>query len=165
MNTHNLKNIGPKTAHWLEAINIQTHQDLKRYKLDQIYFKLKSKGYPVNLNFVYALDGALQNRDWRDINPKRKTELKEKLENSPHMSEEDALKYLMELKNIGKKMSHYFFQAGFKTKNSFLKSPIDQAWKKIKTQIPKYSDHPAYKKAVYGAHANLDWRDPQLNLE
>ena len=71
-----LNNLGPVSAGWLNAIGVHTLADLAGLGAIEAYRILKGHGYPVTLNLVYAIEGALRGRDWRDLPAARKRELR-----------------------------------------------------------------------------------------
>ena len=75
-----LLNIGPTTAAWLEEIGIHTRADLERVGVVKAYLHLKAN-YPtrINLNALWALQGALIEIHWTRLLPELKTELKMKV--------------------------------------------------------------------------------------
>ncbi len=62
-----LRNLGPKTREWLAAIGVRTHRELARLGAIETYLRLQEAGCKVSLNALWALEGALQDRDWKDI--------------------------------------------------------------------------------------------------
>lgn len=62
-----LRNIGPKTAEWLRAADLQTPAALHAMGAVAVYEKLIDSGVPENLNLLWALEGAIQDRDFLDI--------------------------------------------------------------------------------------------------
>ena len=62
-----LRNIGPKTADWLARIGIQDADALNELGAIVTYERLLDAGYPENLNCLWALEGAIQDRDFLDI--------------------------------------------------------------------------------------------------
>jgi DNA-3-methyladenine glycosylase I len=62
-----LRNLGPATARWLAAIGVHTRRDLERLGAVEAYALLKGHGYRASLNLVYAIHGALNDRDWRRL--------------------------------------------------------------------------------------------------
>ncbi len=71
-----LKNIGPKSASWLEELGIHTRSDLAAYGSVEVYRALKASGRRVSVILVYALEGALLDLHWQALPPS----LKQKLE-------------------------------------------------------------------------------------
>lgn len=76
-NLSDLKNFGPKSTEWLNAIGVYTKADLRRLGSVTIYRLLKEQGYNVSLNLVYAIEGALMDVHWNKLPPDVKAELKE----------------------------------------------------------------------------------------
>lgn len=62
-----LRNIGPKSAAWLQAIGIRSLADVRTIGSVAIYQTLKAQGYPVSLNLVYALEGAVRDLPWNQL--------------------------------------------------------------------------------------------------
>ena len=75
-----LPNIGEKSASWLEAIGIETTQDLEQIGIVPAYCLLKAQGYPVTANLLYALYGALHNISWQKVPLETKTSLLKEVE-------------------------------------------------------------------------------------
>lgn len=59
-----LLNLGPKSTGWLVDIGVQTHRDLVEMGIVPAYCLLKAQGYPVSLNLLYALYGAIHDVPW-----------------------------------------------------------------------------------------------------
>ncbi|MCI0348903.1 MAG: TfoX/Sxy family protein [Acidobacteriales bacterium] len=62
-----LRNLGPKSAEWPEAIGITTRQQLARVGAIEACRRLRDAGYLVTTNMVYAIEGALMDCDWRAL--------------------------------------------------------------------------------------------------
>ncbi len=71
-----LRNLGPASARWLNAIGVHTRHDLEKLGAVDAYALLKAHGYKASLNLVYAIEGALTGRDWNRFPAKRKAQLK-----------------------------------------------------------------------------------------
>ncbi len=73
-----LRNLGPKSAKMLCDVGITTPSALRDAGAFLAYRMLKHR-FPnkVSLLFLYALDGALQNRHWNSYSPEEKARLKE----------------------------------------------------------------------------------------
>ncbi|MBZ0299577.1 MAG: TfoX/Sxy family protein [Anaerolineae bacterium] len=63
-----LKNIGPKTTSWLEAVGIHTLEDLEAVGVVEAYLRLKA-AFPdrVSLNALWGLQGAVMEIPWNQI--------------------------------------------------------------------------------------------------
>jgi DNA transformation protein and related proteins len=70
------KNIGPKTAAWLEAIGVRDRADLERLGVEEVYERLKLAGFPITLVGLYALEGAVTGTHWQRIPLGRREALK-----------------------------------------------------------------------------------------
>jgi DNA transformation protein and related proteins len=62
-----LRNLGPKSEAMLATIDIRTHEQLAVRGALDAFIALKQAGQPASLNLLYAMEGALSNRDWRDV--------------------------------------------------------------------------------------------------
>ncbi|WP_420627556.1 TfoX/Sxy family protein [Candidatus Leptofilum sp.] len=75
-----LLNLGPKSTTWLANIGVHTQQELSEMGIMSAYCLLKAQGYPVSLNLLYALYGALHDMPWNKVPPEVKQELKADVE-------------------------------------------------------------------------------------
>lgn len=75
-----LLNLGPKSTGWLTDIGVQTRQDLVDMGIVPAYCLLKAQGYPVSLNLLYALYGALHDIPWNKVPPEVKEHLQAEVE-------------------------------------------------------------------------------------
>jgi DNA transformation protein len=80
-----LRNLGPKSDAMLAAIGIETIEDLRNRGSVDAYAALVEAGRDVSLNLLWAMEGALTNRDWRDV------------------AREDRLRLLLELEEACRK--------------------------------------------------------------
>jgi DNA transformation protein and related proteins len=64
---YRLRNIGPKSASWLEGVGIRTLKDLKKRGVVQTYLEVCESGQPATKNLLYALYGPVTDLDWRSI--------------------------------------------------------------------------------------------------
>lgn len=62
-----MRNLGPKSRAWLAGLGIEDLAALRRNDPFRVYARLKAKGVPVSLNLLYALIGAVEDRDWREV--------------------------------------------------------------------------------------------------
>lgn len=71
--------LGPKSKHELNTLNIQTVGDLVNYGVIDAYLAVKAAGYPVTLNFLWAMFAGLMDVDFhtlpKDFKEAVKTEL------------------------------------------------------------------------------------------
>ena len=71
-----LRGLGPQSAALLASVGIHTAAQLRAQDPFAVYARLKRvAGAGVSLNMLYALIGAVEDRDWRDIARERKTEI------------------------------------------------------------------------------------------
>ena len=77
MSLESLRNIGPKSATLLRAAGIDSLEDLREIGAVAAYRRLKFVDPRlVSLNMLWALHGALTDRDWRNIPPGVKDRLR-----------------------------------------------------------------------------------------
>jgi DNA transformation protein len=62
-----LANLGPKSAAMLAAIGIHDRETLAARGAVGTYIALRTAGQPASLNLLWAMEGALTERDWRDV--------------------------------------------------------------------------------------------------
>ncbi|OCC04982.1 hypothetical protein BA190_11380 [Labrys sp. WJW] len=63
-----MRNLGPVTERMLVEVDICSPEDLRRPGAVAAYRRLKFRfGRGISLNALYALEGALSDRDWREI--------------------------------------------------------------------------------------------------
>jgi DNA transformation protein len=63
----NLRGLGPKSMAWLAELGIHQASDLQGVDVFEVYRQLKQRHHPVSRNLLYALIGAQENRDWREV--------------------------------------------------------------------------------------------------
>jgi len=75
------KNIGPKTLERLQAVGVNSLEDLEAMGAVEVYRQLKA-AYPRDVSIValYALQGALLNLHWNALPPEMKAELRAEAE-------------------------------------------------------------------------------------
>jgi DNA transformation protein len=74
-----LKNIGNTSAHWLNTIGIKSLEDLAAIGPVAAYMRIENKGIKVSKVLLYALQGALLNVHWNDLEPSLKQQLLQEL--------------------------------------------------------------------------------------
>lgn len=72
-----LRGLGEKTCERLRLIGIESLEEMQALGVVETYLLLKA-AFPekVSLNALWALEGALNDRDWREIPAERKAELR-----------------------------------------------------------------------------------------
>ena len=72
-----LRNLGARSAAWLNAVGIYTRADLEHVGPVLAYRMVKDQGYGPNLNLLYAMVGALRDEHWTALPPAEKARLRE----------------------------------------------------------------------------------------
>lgn len=72
-----LKNLGMASVNILQAIGINTYDDLAKMGPVEAYCRIKTRGIHVSKVMLYALQGALMDVHWNDLPPDLKTQLVE----------------------------------------------------------------------------------------
>ncbi|MCL6271759.1 TfoX/Sxy family protein [Sansalvadorimonas sp. 2012CJ34-2] len=70
-----LKNLGKTSVQWLNAVGIQSPEQLKSVGAVEAYRKVKARGFRVSKVLLYALEGALLDIHWSDLDPDHKAKL------------------------------------------------------------------------------------------
>lgn len=81
-----MKNIGTISSEWLHKAGIETIDELREIGFIPVYCLIKNLESSVSLNLLWALEGALHNKDFREITLERKNELKCALKNFQDMN-------------------------------------------------------------------------------
>lgn len=77
-----LKNIGEVSEKMLNSIDVFTKEDIDDLGPVTIYFILKSRGFDVSMNMVYALQGAIMDLHWNELPKDVKNDLIQQVETS-----------------------------------------------------------------------------------
>ncbi len=78
--TATLRNLGPKSGSWLAAVGIETIDDLEAVGPAEAYRRCRDGGFPVSLNLLWALAGALYDLPWNQLPAAMKDELRRAVE-------------------------------------------------------------------------------------
>ena len=125
-----LRNLGPVSLRWLQAIGVHTRRDLEKLGAVTAYAILKAQGYNASLNLVYAIEGTLRDCDWKKLPPRRKAQLK--------LAAADAIKPRCDWPANDPLMLRYH----------------DLEW-----GVPVHDDHKHFEFLILeGAQAGLSWR-------
>ena len=62
-----LRNLGKASTHMLEVAGIKTADQLRVQGAVAAYLAVKRAGCAPSLNLLWALEGALTNRDWKAV--------------------------------------------------------------------------------------------------
>ncbi|HWJ93229.1 MAG TPA: TfoX/Sxy family DNA transformation protein [Telluria sp.] len=75
-----MKGLGPRSEEWLPLVGIHTPEQLRAADPFAVYAALRTQVPGLSLNGLYALIGAIEDRNWLDIKRERKTEILMRLE-------------------------------------------------------------------------------------
>jgi len=64
-----LRNLGPRSVRWLNAIGVHTGAELRALGAVDAYRLLALRGYRPSMNLVYAIEGALRGEHWARLDP------------------------------------------------------------------------------------------------
>lgn len=70
-----LKNLGMASVNILNAIGVHSYDDLAALGAVKAYCRIKSRGISVSKVMLYALQGALLDIHWNDLDPDLKARL------------------------------------------------------------------------------------------
>ncbi len=70
-----MRNLGPKSEEWLPLVGIHDAEQLRAADPYEVYARLKATVPGINLNALYAIMGAVENRHWREIKQERRLEI------------------------------------------------------------------------------------------
>ena len=77
-----LKNLGKTTVQWLHAIGVHTREHLVAKGPVGTYCAVKARGFRANRVLLYALQAALMDVHWKDLDQNLKTSLLAEAEKS-----------------------------------------------------------------------------------
>ncbi len=75
-----LKNLGNTSVNLLHAVGIKTASDLERVGPVQAYRSIKERGFSTSKVLLYALQGALMDTHWNELDSQLKRKLVEEAE-------------------------------------------------------------------------------------
>lgn len=75
-----LRNLGAATVNILRAIGVHSPSDLRRLGAVETYRRIKARGIKVSRAMLYALEGALQDVPWKQLDPSTKERLVQEAE-------------------------------------------------------------------------------------
>ncbi len=70
-----LKNLGAASVNILHAIGVNSHEDLQSIGAAEAYARIKERGIHISKVMLYALQGALMDVHWNDLDPELKQSL------------------------------------------------------------------------------------------
>jgi DNA transformation protein len=68
-----LRNLGPASTQMLDAANIRSEQQLRAMGAVGAFEAVKRAGVSPSLNLLWAIEGALSNRDWKEVSREERT--------------------------------------------------------------------------------------------
>jgi len=77
-----LKNLGNTSVNWLHAIGIHNREELAHIGPVQAYNRIRERGIKVSKVLLYALQAALMDVHWSELDPALKERLVEEAERS-----------------------------------------------------------------------------------
>jgi DNA transformation protein len=75
MRIEDLEGLGPKSAEMLARAGIATAEDLHTMGAVQAFVSVKRADEPASLNLLWALEGAVTGRHWKDVAKTERTRL------------------------------------------------------------------------------------------
>lgn len=69
-----MRGLGPKSRAQLAQLGVHDIHQLRQHDAYTLYASLKAQWPGTSLNLLYALMGAQEDRDWRDIARERRSE-------------------------------------------------------------------------------------------
>ena len=82
-----LKGLGPRLSGLLQEIRIQNPKELKHIGAIEAYLRLIQEAeLKPHIGYLYALVGAIENRDWTDVARNDKARLRAELEGISEIS-------------------------------------------------------------------------------
>ncbi|MEX1034089.1 MAG: TfoX/Sxy family protein [Cellvibrionaceae bacterium] len=70
-----LKNLGVASVNILRAVGISSYDDLKQVGAVEVYRRIKNRGINVSKVMLYAMEGALLDIHWKNLDPEIKARL------------------------------------------------------------------------------------------
>ena len=75
-----LRGLGPASVQMLASVGITRAAQLRKANLYQVYAQIKTLNPRTSINLLYAMMGAVDDVDWRDVAKDRRTEVLMRLE-------------------------------------------------------------------------------------
>ncbi len=83
-----MQGLGPKSESWLIEVGIHTPDELREIGAIRAYIRLKNEcSTPPSLNFLYAIVGAIEGKNWLKIAKHEKGRLLTELEGYRELEE------------------------------------------------------------------------------
>jgi DNA transformation protein len=80
LRVRDMKGLGPRSEAWLAQVGIHTPDALRAADPFEVYARLHAEVPGFNLNGLYALIGAIEERSWLEVKRERRTEILLRLE-------------------------------------------------------------------------------------
>jgi DNA transformation protein len=80
----NLKNLGNTSVTWLNAVGIQSREDLERLGPVTAYNHIRQRGIKVSKVLLYAMQAALLDIHWSELDPAMKSRLVQEADQHRH---------------------------------------------------------------------------------
>ncbi|TDV61929.1 TfoX/Sxy family protein [Pseudomonas sp. LP_7_YM] len=74
-----MKNLGKTTTQWLHAAGIHNAADLRRLGAIHAYQAIRTRGFRTSRTLLYAIEGALRDKDWLSLSATEKALLNQQL--------------------------------------------------------------------------------------
>lgn len=62
-----IQNLGPTSQAWLAKVGVYSLEDIQSVGAETVYQMLVIVGHPPNKNLLYALIGAEEGMDWKEV--------------------------------------------------------------------------------------------------
>jgi hypothetical protein len=156
-----LRNLGPATADRLARTGIRSLADLRRIGAAQAHVRLKRSWPRASLNALYALAGAIEGRDWREIRRTHRLELLLAVEDyerahppKPMKSKSNARKAgtLGDLRNVGPAMLRDFELLGIRNIAQLARRNADAMYKHLQRLTGRRQDPCAWDTFAAAVH-------------
>jgi predicted flap endonuclease-1-like 5' DNA nuclease len=137
-NAVSLRNLGPKSSAALAAAGIHTLTELRRLGAVPAYRRAKRTVPGVSLNLLYALVGALEGLDWREVQRSRRLELLLQLDaaEAAHPPRDE----LLALRNIGPAMRRDFALLGISSVAQLARQNPDRLYARLQKLTGTHHD-------------------------
>jgi DNA transformation protein len=83
-----LKNLGNTSVNWLRTVGVHNREELARLGPVATYNRIRERGIRVSRVLLYALQGALLDVHWNELDPEVKRQLVEAADGSFSLSSE-----------------------------------------------------------------------------
>jgi DNA transformation protein and related proteins len=74
-----IRNLGPVSRSWLAAIEVHSIEDLREIGAVDAYRVLALRGYRVSLNLLWAMEAALRDLHWMELDQATRDRIKAQL--------------------------------------------------------------------------------------